>query len=217
MTEIVCQDTSDAPTESPLYDIQTNPVPTKSIIYGPIVDVERFSGYWLDLLSVIPPAGITFGLLGYLCNMPKIPKKIAEQKPLFSKQSKPPQEPILLHHGSLFGTCMGRRGCWAWHTVTFHACGSVGRTRRSTTSTYAGNFYRSNRPLTSTHTIHGYIVSRYIVRRESSQRHSNVSMTIRHGWWGKRPQRTPHIRVQFLAKNEPKQMPSGTKPRLVTQ
>ena len=144
-------------------------------------------------------------------------KKNAKQKPLFPKQSKPPQEPIILHHCPLFCIWMGRRGCWAWHAVTFHACGSVGRTRRSTTSTYAGNFYRSNRPLTSTQTIHGYIVSRYIVRRESSQRHSNVSMTIRHGWWGKRPQRTPHIRVQFLAKNEPKQMPSGTKPRLVTQ
>ena len=86
MTEIVCQDTSDAPTESPLYDIQTNPVPTKSIIYGPIVDVERFSDYWLDLLSVIPPAGITFGLLGYLCNMPKIPKN-PRNKSLFSPNS----------------------------------------------------------------------------------------------------------------------------------
>ena len=74
MAEIFCQGTSDAPTESPPYDIQTHPVPTKSIIYGPIVDVERFSGYWLDLLSVIPPAGITFGLLGCLCNTPKISK-----------------------------------------------------------------------------------------------------------------------------------------------
>ena len=86
MAEIFCQDTSDAPTESPLYDIQTNPVPTKSIIYGPIVDVERFSGYWLDLLSVIPPAGITFGLLGYLCNPPKISKK-TRNKSLFSPNS----------------------------------------------------------------------------------------------------------------------------------
>ena len=74
MAEIVCQDTSDAPTESPLYDIQTNPVPTKSIIYGPMVDIERFSGYWLDLLSVIPPAGITFGLHGCLATHQKYPK-----------------------------------------------------------------------------------------------------------------------------------------------
>ena len=87
MAEIFCLSTSDAPTKSPPYDIQTYPVPTKSIIYGTIVDVERFSGYWLDLLSVIPPAGITFGLLGCLAFHQKHPK-IRETKASFPQAVK---------------------------------------------------------------------------------------------------------------------------------
>ena len=110
MAEIFCLSTSDAQTKSPPYDIQTYPVPTKSIIYGAILDVERFSGYWLDLLSVIPPAGIHLVCLVALQPNKNI-QKSAKQKPLFPKQSNPPPEPILLHHSSLFDACMGRRFC----------------------------------------------------------------------------------------------------------
>ena len=106
MAEIFCLSTSDAPTKSPPYDIQTYPVPTKSIIYGTIVDVERFSGYWLDLLSVIPPAGITFGLLGCLAIHQKH-QKIRETKAFF-----PPSSPI--HRRNPFSYIIARSLAPVW-------------------------------------------------------------------------------------------------------
>lgn len=72
MAEIFCQIVSDAPTESPPCDIQIHPSPGKSITYLPKLFIARFSGISLDVISIIPPVGITFGQLGCLANPPKI-------------------------------------------------------------------------------------------------------------------------------------------------